>query len=98
MRKNVRMRRNGLGADSRGLGITRTKRRRSWKGSRAPHFFPLAQPLALSLTIHSLSVPNNSHSSIAPPAKRARTATDLAMGMDLGMGMDGGGGDRGRRR
>ena len=42
------------------------------------------------------SLPSNSLSSMAPPAKRARTADNLAMGMDLGMGMDGG--DRGRRR
>jgi len=93
MRRSVRARRNGLGAEGKGLGITLNKRRRSWKGSRAPHFFrsrSLSRPLSPST--HSPSPTTNSHSSTAPPAKRARTATDLAMGMDLGMGMDGGGG------
>lgn len=73
-----------------GAGRRRAHRIKKRKRSAPPN--PLA---LLPLPLTSSPLPQ-SHSSGAPPAKRARAVDNLAMGMDLGMGMDGS--DRGRRR
>ena len=91
----VDMQETALSAFKGECGADRRRAHRIKKRKRSAPVTP-PNPLALlPLPLTSSPLPQ-SHSSGAPPAKRARTVDNLAMGMDLGMGMDGG--DRGRRR